>query len=267
MRILGIYNIKGGVGKTATAVNLAYLAARQGLRTLLWDLDPQAAATFYFRIQPKVKGSKKLLQGRRDLDEVVKGTDYDGLDLLPSDFSYRNMDMLLGEAKKPTLQLLRLLRPLSENYDLVVLDCPPSISLVSENIFRAADALLVPTIPTTLSQRTLLQLLDFIEGHQMTTPVYSFFSMVDRRKRMHHEVMAADPDPRCRPMQAVIPYASDVERMGFERRPVGDFAARSVAGQAYETLWDEVLQNFPELRRLARERPAELILPGGIEGL
>jgi len=58
MRILASYNIKGGVGKTATAVNLAYLAANAGMRTLVWDLDPQGAASFYFRIKPKVKGER-----------------------------------------------------------------------------------------------------------------------------------------------------------------------------------------------------------------
>ncbi|MCG7956341.1 MAG: AAA family ATPase, partial [Candidatus Thiodiazotropha endolucinida] len=114
MHILGVYNIKGGVGKTATAVNLAHLAATEGYRTLIWDLDPQAAATYYFRIKPKVKGgNKRLIKGKLDLDEVVKATDFENLDMLPADFSYRNMDLRLEEAKNPTKQLLKLLRPLS----------------------------------------------------------------------------------------------------------------------------------------------------------
>ncbi len=240
MRILGVYNIKGGVGKTATAVNLAYLAAAEGRRTLIWDLDPQAAATFYFRVKPRVSESKQLIKGKIDLDQVVKGTDFYNLDLLPADFSYRHMDLLLGDSKKPTLQLLRLLRPLSDEYDLVVLDCPPSISLVSENIFRAADALLVPTIPTTLSLRTLEQLMDFVEGHKLLTPVYYFYSMSDRRKRMHLEVMARNGDPRARVLRSRIPYLSDVEKMGNERAPVPAFAPRSPAALTYQALWEEV---------------------------
>ena len=163
MKIIGVYNIKGGVGKTATAVNLAWLAAEEGYRTLIWDLDPQGAASFYFRIKPKIKGGgKALLQRKRELDAVVKGTDFENLDLLPADFSYRHMDLELEDRRKPTKQLLQLLLPLSQEYDLVFLDCPPSISLVSENIFRAADMLLVPMIPTTLSARTLEQLRDFL---------------------------------------------------------------------------------------------------------
>ena len=142
MKVLATYNIKGGVGKTATAVNLAYLAAAEGARTLVWDLDPQGAASFYFRVKPKVKGgSEALITGRRALDRAIKGTDFDNLDLIPADFSYRNMDLELGEAKKRTRRIDLLLRPLAKHYDYVFLDCPPSISLVSENVFRAADVL------------------------------------------------------------------------------------------------------------------------------
>jgi len=252
MKILGVYNIKGGVGKTATAVNIAHRASLDGLRTLIWDLDPQAAATFYLRVKPKVKGSKKIIKGKRELDDVVKGSDYPGLDLLPSDFAYRNMDLLLGEQKKPAVQLLRLLRPLSREYDLILLDCPPSISLVSENIFRAADALLLPTIPTTLSLRTMEQLLDFMQGHKLRTPVYAFYSMVDRRKRMHQDVIATPGDPRCTVLDTVIPYATEVERMGLERRPVTDYAPRSAAGRAYDALWKEIRSQLSGLRPVPR---------------
>ena len=106
MKVLATYNIKGGVGKTATAVNLAYLAAAEGARTLVWDLDPQGAASFYFRVKPKVKGgSEALITGRRALDRAIKGTDYDNLDLIPADFSYRNMDLELGETKKRTRRI------------------------------------------------------------------------------------------------------------------------------------------------------------------
>ncbi|MCU7844076.1 MAG: AAA family ATPase [Candidatus Thiodiazotropha sp. (ex Monitilora ramsayi)] len=246
MHIIGVYNIKGGVGKTATAVNLAFLAARQGYRTLIWDLDPQAAATFYFRIKPKVKGgSRKLIAGQVELDEVVKATDFENLDMLPADFSYRNMDLRLEDTKKPTKQLLKLLRPLSKAYDYVFLDCPPSISLVSENIFRAAEGLLLPLIPTTLSLRTYQQLLDFLEGHRITgLELMPFFSMVDRRKKMHLDVMRDLPDQRGELLRAQIPYASDVEKMGIHRMPVEGFAPNSFAASAYQALWMDVQERL-----------------------
>jgi cellulose biosynthesis protein BcsQ len=243
VRILASYNIKGGVGKTAAAVNLAYLAAQAGRRTLIWDLDPQAAATFYLRIRPKVKGGGKgLVKGKRELEDLVKATDFEHLDLLPADFSFRNMDLVLEEEKKPTKQLLRLLRSLSDEYDLVVLDCPPSISLVSENVFRAADLLLVPVIPTTLSARTLEQLLGFLEGHKEASGlrVMPFFSMVDRRKRLHAGLMAELPRQFPGFLTTSIPYASEVERMGVHRMPLTAYAPGSPAGRAYAQLWREV---------------------------
>ncbi len=243
MKIVGSYNIKGGVGKTACAVNLAWAAARDGMRTMIWDLDPQGAASFYFRIKPRIKkGVKGLLNGDKQLDDLVKGTDFDNLDLMPADFSYRHMDLELDEHSKPTKQLMRLLRPLSQEYDLIVLDCPPSISLVSENIFRAANLILMPVIPTTLSVRTLEQLNEFLDNNHKQFPVdvLPFFSMVDRRKSMHKDIMAQMREIHPQILQADIPYASDVERMGIHREPLGAFAPSSPAAKAYESMWQEV---------------------------
>jgi cellulose biosynthesis protein BcsQ len=246
MEILSVYNIKGGVGKTSAAVNLSHLAARQGLRVLLWDLDPQAAATYYFRIKPRISGStKKLIKGKVDLDDQIKATDYANLDLLPADFSYRKMDVVLGDQKNPTLQLMKLLRPLSYEFDLVVIDCPPSISLVSENIFKASSVLLVPTIPTTLSIRTLEQLEAFFEANQIPRDLLMpFFSMSDRRKSMHVQVMRKLPARHSGFLKNWIPYASDVERMGIHREPVTAFAPASLAGRAYARLWEEVAKKL-----------------------
>ena len=243
MRIFATYNIKGGVGKTATAVNLSYLSAREGYRTLVWDLDPQAAATFYFRIKPKIKGgSKSLLQGRRTINELIRGTDYDNLDLLPADFSYRNMDLLFDSAKKPHRHLKKLLKPLTEDYDHVFLDCPPSISWLSENVFQAADALLVPIIPTTLSLRTLLQLNKFIDNNSLVNlEVFPFFSMFDKRKSLHREIVDQLPKERPDILQTSIPNASEVERMGIQREVICSFAsANSPAVKAFEALWAEI---------------------------
>jgi chromosome partitioning protein len=163
MKVLALYNIKGGVGKTTTAVNLAYLAAREGRRTLLWDLDPQAAATFLFRVRPRVKGGSRALVTRsRPIAAALKATDFEGLDLLPADFSYRNMDLELDDTGKRTRRLGQLMRSLSGDYDIAFLDCPPSVSLVSENVLQASDLLLVPLIPSALSLRTLDQLRSFV---------------------------------------------------------------------------------------------------------
>lgn len=250
MRILATYNIKGGVGKTATAVNLAYLASLAGNRTLIWDLDPQGAASFYFRIKPKIKGGgEKLVRGDLDLDARIKGTDFEGLDLLPADFSYRNLDLELDKAKKPLKQISRILKPLAEDYDLLMIDCAPSISLVSESVFRAADALLVPTIPTPLSLRTLLQLLKALDASGCKRlGVFPFFCMVDRRRSLHRgtaDLAGEIPIPF---LETEIPYSSLVEQMGARRAPLHTFARRSKPALAYEALLDEIREWFREGR-------------------
>ena len=244
-RVLASYNIKGGVGKTSTAVNLAYLAARAGLRTLVWDLDPQGASSFLFRIKPKVKGGgDRLLTGATDVGGLIRGTDVERLDLLPADFSYRRMELALDAYKKPARRLGRVLAPVLDEYEYVFLDCPPSVSLVSESVFGAADGLLVPLIPATLSMRTFPQLERIVRDAADPPEILGFFSMVDGRKRMHREVIETMTREHPGLLAAVIPAASDIERMGLHRSPVGEFAPRGSAGRAYEALWAEVVERL-----------------------
>jgi chromosome partitioning protein len=238
VKTLATYSIKGGVGKTSAAVNLGALAAAGGLRTVLWDLDPQGAASFLFRIRPKVKGGGGRLIRDKEPLAVMKGTDVEGLDLLPADFSYRNLDLELDRRKKPLAGVRRVLAQLDGDYDLAILDCPPSISLVSENVFAAADLLLVPLIPSTLSVRTLEQLRRFLTQIEPPAPdVLAFFSMVDRRKRLHRDLVASLPAELPGVADAAIPNASAVELMGVRREPVVTSAPRHVASEAYGRLW------------------------------
>jgi chromosome partitioning protein len=242
VKILALYNIKGGVGKTATAVNLAYLSAAEGRRTLLWDLDPQGAATFYFRVKPKVRGGgRKLIRRKQDLWRHVRGTDFELLDLLPADFSYRHLDLFLDRKRKPEKRLRRLLRPLADRCDHLFIDCAPSISLVSESVFRAANLLLIPTIPTTLSMRTLEQVREHVGEMGRSRPeILPFFCMVDLRKTLHRQIIDRRGDGAAGFLETRIPYSSSVERMGLRRAPIETFAAASAAAKVYRRLWAEV---------------------------
>jgi chromosome partitioning protein len=252
--VLATYNIKGGVGKTSAAVNLAYLAARDGYRTILWDLDPQGASTYLFRIKPHIEGGgRRLVRLKSPVARLLKGTDHPGLDLLPADFSYRHMDLALGGFRRPTTRLRRVLEPLRNEYDYVFLDCPPSISLVSESVFEAADALLVPIIPANLSSRTFDQLEPLVTGGPQ---VLAFFSMVEVRKPLHGEVMAQlrRRHPRSL-LGAAIPNADEIERMGVERDVVAAFAPQSPAAIAYQTLWLDVRRRLHSAPRPAATLP------------
>lgn len=250
MKVIAVYNIKGGVGKTTTAVNLSFLAALQGHNTLLWDLDSQAASSFYLRIQPKLKGgSRALVKGKSALHTFIKGTDFENFDLLPADFSARNLDLILDDSKKPTRRLSKLLQPLASEYDYIFLDCPPGMSLLSEAILHAADYIVCPLIPTTLSVRTLTQLQDFLNEQELNAVnLIPFFSLVDRRKKMHLDLLASLREHTPTILNSTIPYASDIERMGEERNPLPVFAGKSKAAAAYQALWQEIALRMHESR-------------------
>ena len=246
MTTLALYSNKGGVGKTAAAVNLSYLAAQTGAKTLICDLDPQGSATFYYRVKPKLKvGTKGFFKGGKKLIKSIKGTDYKNLDLLPADFAHRNLDAAFDKLKRPTERLSNILKPLKDEYDVIILDCPVTISLLAENIFNAVDYTFVPLVPTTLSVLAHRQLLTFCKKNKFDAgKIYTFFSMVDRRKTMHRELMQTAVRQFNNALGSLIPLLSQIERMGIERKPVAVFSPRSPASKAYENLWSKIQETI-----------------------
>lgn len=251
MQIIALYSIKGGVGKTAACVNLAYLAARGSGPTLLCDLDPQGSSSFYFRIRPKARFSgKQFLQGGRRLDRAIRGTDFPDLDLLPAHLSFRNLDIHLSKSPDSRDQLSSLLREFSGSYNQIFLDCPPNITLVSENVFRAADLILVPLIPTTLSMMTFDKLLRFFKEAKLDRHmIHPFMSMVEARKRMHRNTIKEIIKAKIKPLDTFIPYCADIERMGLFRAPLVHSQPRSIGSYAFTRLWEEIKDLQGEVRK------------------
>jgi chromosome partitioning protein len=242
MKIIAITNIKGGVGKTTTAVNLSYLCAASGSATLLWDLDPQGAATYTLRGEATEQvPAKKLVSGKRELPEFILRTDYPGLDLLPADLSYRHFDVHLSGRKQPTERLFKMSRSLRAAYATLFLDCPPGISLLSENVLRAADVVVVPLVPSPLSVRMLRQLRDFIVEQGWTDMLLlPFFSMVDRRRSLHTDVITSTRAEFPTVLDTEIPYWSEIERMTLRRAPLPATSPNGLATGIYRALWAEI---------------------------
>ena len=244
MTIYALYNAKGGVGKTTSAVNLSYLSAREGRKSLLWDLDPQGSASFFFGVTPEEGvGMKALVRGKRGLEDAIRPTAYENLHVVPADLSARKLDIYLDDVKESKDRLQEMLGGLGGRYGAVFIDAPPGFSLLADNLFRAADAVLVPMIPTPLSVRTFLKILHYVEtkGHDRRA-ILPFFTLVDNRRSGHREILSASLEREGSFLRTSIPYSSDVERMGVRRAPLFVFSAASRAARAYEALWAEIRQ-------------------------
>jgi cellulose biosynthesis protein BcsQ len=206
---------------------------------LLWDLDPQAAATFLLGGGTGKAQAQSVFSKDVEPAKLVHATATERLDLIGADASLRGLDLLFHELDKKK-RLAKLLGQLDTAYDRMLLDCPPGLTETSEQVMRAADLIVVPVIPSPLSERALAE----VEAHlgksrSLLMPVHA---MVDRRRKLHAETVAKHPG------WPVIPMASVVETMAARRAPVGAFAGRSGGAKAFADLWQAIE------RRLAKPR-------------
>ncbi len=244
MKVIASYSIKGGVGKTAASVNIAYAAAKSGNETLLIDLDPQGASSYYFRIENTKKNSKGyLFNQKKRLLKNIKGSNYRNLDILPANLSFRNFDIMLNSMNKSKKRLKEMLSSLDKEYDLIILDCPPNLNLLAENIFNAADLIIVPVIPTTLSERTFEQLVTFFEKNSYKKKkIHPFFSMAQSKNKLHHQTIKAMENKYPYFFKSIISFSAEIERMGIHREPVLSYADKKSPAQAYRNLFNEIVR-------------------------
>jgi chromosome partitioning protein len=236
MKCVAIFSIKGGVGKSTLAVNVAHAAATQGgRRTLLWDLDSQGAATYLLQREP-APGAKAraALAGDAPLDGLILHTDFPNLHILPADRSLRRLEGDLARDDKAKV-VRRKLKAFTQSYDRILIDCPPGLSELADRVFRAADLLVVPAIPSPLSGRAAGQLAAELQrSHQGGPPVMPVWSMADLRRRLHRETVATQPD------WPIIPYAAAIEQMAVHRAPVAAFQPSGAPARAFAQLWARV---------------------------
>lgn len=236
MATVAVYSLKGGVGKTTFAVNLAWAAARNSSRrTLLWDLDPQAASTWMLSADHSGRDEAQAIFSREvDVEQLIRPSTVEGIDLIAADTSLRGLDRLFFQIGKKK-RLARLIEKLSRNYDRIILDCPPGLTETSEQVLRAADVVVVPVIPSPLSQRALGEVARYlVQNGGSHAPILPVYSMVDRRRSLHRAAMEENPD------WPIVPMASAVEMMTSKRLPIGEFAVSSPAARQFAYLWQAI---------------------------
>ncbi len=254
-KIIAIYSVKGGVGKTSLAFNLAAVSAMcAGHRTLLWDLDAQGSASFLCDEKGHGRAAKAIFEREVAPAKLITPSHWPKLDILGADPSLRAVERLLLDAAKPK-RLFKILQDLLPLYDRIILDCPPGLSELSDQVFKAADLLIAPVVPTPLGLRALDQMTFYLAERGSKGPdVMPVISMVDTRKSLHRAFLEDHPD------WPAIPHATSVEQMAVKRAPIQAFARTSRSAEAMRAIWGAVegrlqVDAKAERKRALRGRP------------
>jgi chromosome partitioning protein len=251
-RVLAVANQKGGVGKTTTAVNLSAGLALAGHPTLLIDFDPQASATsgLGFRSHAVDASVYHVIIGERTAEEVIRQTQIERLTLLPASRDLIGAEIELVPLPRREHRLADAIDQLRRNYAFVVIDCPPSLGLLTVNALSAADAVLIPLQCEYYALEGLSALLDTI-GHirQSLNPRLDIqgllLTMFDTRNSLAHQVVSEVrqhfPD---QVFQTVIPRNVRLSESPSYGVPAMVYDAGSRGARAYVALTEELLQNI-----------------------
>lgn len=240
MKKVAVAHLKGGVGKTTTAVTLAGLAASAGHKTLLVDLDAQGSAGYILRVDTaETASAKAIAKARKSLTDFIVSTDYSDLDVFPGAFSFRKLPHVLTATDTGDDPFRVIFKRLGKSYDVLIIDAPAGLTYESEAILKAVDVVVAPVVPTPLSLESFSTLQDFVRrkagGRRGAGPeLKGFYAMVDRRRKLHRQIVEQTL-PAIWPI--AVPNSSAVERMTTERVPLSELRRPGPALPAYRELW------------------------------
>lgn len=246
MAVIAVYSVKGGVGKTTIAVDLAWRAASIGAKqTLLWDLDPQGGAGFLLGLEPhKTVNVAGLFQRNGKPRDRIEETRFDNLSVIQADMSLRSLPMQLARmgSQKRLATMLSFLRA---DYPRIVLDCPPMLGEVSDQIMQAADLIILPLPASPLAKRAYDQVREELRSnHRDHPPILPVLSMYDARRKLHRQTR--ENGAANWPM---IPQSSLIEQVATRNEPIASFANWSDPSRALGRLWSAVEMKLIELGR------------------
>jgi len=252
--VFSIANQKGGVGKTTTAINLAFGLARRGVPTLLVDLDPQGNATSGLGVEKEAGRSLYgPLHGEGTAAEQILETRQANLSLIPSEVDLAAIEIELGQKENYLVQLRAVLQPLAESgrFGAIVLDCPPALGLLSMNSLAAANYLLIALQCEYLAMEGLSQILKVVEQlknagvNEQLAIGGIIFTMFDVRTNLSRQV--ADEVRKHFPglvFESVIPRSVRLSEAPSFGQSIFEYDALSAGAEAYAKLADEVMKRF-----------------------
>jgi len=196
MKIVAVVNNKGGVGKTTSAVNLSAGIAAGKKKVLLVDLDAQGSASLSLGLTrgDLSPGSAEVIMEGHPIREAIRPSSVKGLDILPGSMALASADLVLSVVKGREVVLQNALTPILADYDFAVLDCPPSLGLLTVNALTAADFFIIPLTPDYLSLEGLVNLMDAVEkiragiGGRVAAPLGILLTLADYRLNVTEEI-------------------------------------------------------------------------------